>query len=61
MRTRQERGIVALAGRIGNAPTMIFRRNAAGYVLGLAAAGVIVFFLTPFAYGMLIWMGWLCR
>jgi len=38
---------------------MIFRRKAAGYVLGLAAAGVIIFFLVPLAYGMLIWTGWI--
>jgi hypothetical protein len=40
---------------------MIFRRKAARYVLGLAATGLLVFFLAPFAYGMLIWMGWLGR
>lgn len=61
MRAREERGIVAAAGRIGDAPPMISRRKAAGYVLGLAAAGAIVFFLAPLTYGMLIWMGWLGR
>jgi hypothetical protein len=40
---------------------MIFGRKPAGYVLGLAAAGVIVFFLARFAYGMLVWMGWFGR
>ena len=40
---------------------MISRRKAAGYVPGLAAVGVIVFFLARFAYGMLICLGWLGR
>jgi len=61
MRARQEGGIVAAAGRIGDDPAMISRRKAAGYVLGLAAAGAVVFVLASFAYGMLIWMGWLGR
>jgi len=37
------------------------QRKAAGYVLVLAVAAIIVFFLVPFAYGTLIWMGWLGR
>lgn len=38
---------------------MISRRTSAGYALGLAAVAAVVFFLAPFAYGALIWMGWL--
>jgi hypothetical protein len=58
MHVHQERGIVAAAGRIGDASPMISRRKAAGYGLSLAATAVIVFFLAPLVYGMLIWMGW---
>ncbi len=59
MHVRQERAIVAAAGRIGDAPLMISPRKAAGYGLSLAAVAVIVFFLAPLAYGTLIWTGWL--
>jgi hypothetical protein len=40
---------------------MISRRTAAGYVLAFAAATLFAFFLAPFAYGMLIWTGWVGR
>jgi hypothetical protein len=40
---------------------MISRRTAAGYLLALAVAAVILLFVAPLAYGMLIWMGWLGR
>jgi capsular polysaccharide biosynthesis protein len=55
------RAIIAEAAQISDACPMISRRTAAGYGLGLAVAAVIVFFLAPLAYGMLIWMGWLGR
>lgn len=61
MQAQEERAIVAEPVQIGDAPSMISRRTAAGYGLGIATAAVIVFFLAPLAYGMLIWMGWLGR
>jgi len=61
IKVRQGRSIVADAVQIGDFRLMISRRTAAGYGLGLAAVAVVLFFLAPLAYGMLIWLGWIGR
>jgi hypothetical protein len=52
---------VAEAAQPCDAPLMVTRRKAAGYVLALAVTAILVFFLVPLAYGTMIWLRWLGR